>query len=108
MNKWVVLENKMLDQKSFHTDWFCLHRKLAKKRKETLNSRQEMTLMVHSSQHTTVVDSHALNGHGEYMTPAHTFAPAVSYARVLTIECNQKICRSAPTRFGRENLIHET
>uniref|UniRef100_A0A669D0D5 protein-tyrosine-phosphatase n=1 Tax=Oreochromis niloticus TaxID=8128 RepID=A0A669D0D5_ORENI len=33
-------------------------RKLAKKRKETLSSRQEMTLMVNSSQHTTMVDSH--------------------------------------------------
>uniref|UniRef100_I3JU90 protein-tyrosine-phosphatase n=1 Tax=Oreochromis niloticus TaxID=8128 RepID=I3JU90_ORENI len=39
-------------------------RKLAKKRKETLSSRQEMTLMVNSSQHTTMVDAHAhtLNG----------------------------------------------
>uniref|UniRef100_A0A669DXI0 protein-tyrosine-phosphatase n=1 Tax=Oreochromis niloticus TaxID=8128 RepID=A0A669DXI0_ORENI len=36
-------------------------RKLAKKRKETLSSRQEMTLMVNSSQHTTMVDAHALN-----------------------------------------------
>ncbi|XP_077411182.1 receptor-type tyrosine-protein phosphatase mu-like [Vanacampus margaritifer] len=40
-------------------------RKLAKKRKETLSSRQEMTLMVNNSQHTTMVDTHAhtLNGH---------------------------------------------
>ncbi|XP_038141869.1 receptor-type tyrosine-protein phosphatase mu-like isoform X8 [Cyprinodon tularosa] len=38
-------------------------RKLAKKRKETLSSRQEMTLMVNTSQHTTVVDTHTLNGH---------------------------------------------
>ncbi|XP_072235085.1 receptor-type tyrosine-protein phosphatase mu-like isoform X4 [Leuresthes tenuis] len=37
-------------------------RKLAKKRKETLSSRQEMTLMVNNSQHTTVVDTHTLNG----------------------------------------------
>lgn len=41
-------------------------RKLAKKRKETLSSRQEMTLMVCSSQHTSVVDTHththSLNG----------------------------------------------
>uniref|UniRef100_A0A3Q1IPH6 protein-tyrosine-phosphatase n=1 Tax=Anabas testudineus TaxID=64144 RepID=A0A3Q1IPH6_ANATE len=39
-------------------------RKLAKKRKETLSSRQEMTLMVNSSQHTTMVDTHThtLNG----------------------------------------------
>ncbi|KAK2859746.1 hypothetical protein Q5P01_004366 [Channa striata] len=39
-------------------------RKLAKKRKETLSSRQEMTLMVNNSQHTTMVDTHAhtLNG----------------------------------------------
>ncbi|XP_076014106.1 LOW QUALITY PROTEIN: receptor-type tyrosine-protein phosphatase mu-like [Genypterus blacodes] len=38
--------------------------KLAKKRKETLSSRQEMTLMVNNSQHTTVADthSHTLNG----------------------------------------------
>ncbi|MED6239352.1 hypothetical protein ATANTOWER_005216, partial [Ataeniobius toweri] len=40
----------------------CLCRKLAKKRKETLSSRQEMTLMVNTSQHTTVVDTHTLNG----------------------------------------------
>ncbi|XP_034038978.1 protein tyrosine phosphatase receptor type Ma [Thalassophryne amazonica] len=40
-------------------------RKLAKKRKETLSSRQEMTLMVNNSQHATVVDTHThtLNGH---------------------------------------------
>nr|XP_046228144.1 receptor-type tyrosine-protein phosphatase mu-like isoform X9 [Scatophagus argus] len=37
-------------------------RKLAKKRKETLSSRQEMTLMVNSSQHTTMADTHTLNG----------------------------------------------
>ncbi|KAM4718761.1 protein tyrosine phosphatase receptor type Ma isoform 5-T5 [Anableps anableps] len=37
-------------------------RKLAKKRKETLSSRQEMTLMVNTSQHTAVVDTHTLNG----------------------------------------------
>uniref|UniRef100_A0A8C2Z0M9 protein-tyrosine-phosphatase n=1 Tax=Cyclopterus lumpus TaxID=8103 RepID=A0A8C2Z0M9_CYCLU len=39
-------------------------RKLAKKRKETLSSRQEMTLMVNNSQHTTMVDTHThtLNG----------------------------------------------
>uniref|UniRef100_A0A8C9Z473 protein-tyrosine-phosphatase n=1 Tax=Sander lucioperca TaxID=283035 RepID=A0A8C9Z473_SANLU len=39
-------------------------RKLAKKRKETLSSRQEMTLMVNNSQHATMVDthSHTLNG----------------------------------------------
>uniref|UniRef100_A0A8C9Z4B3 Protein tyrosine phosphatase receptor type M n=1 Tax=Sander lucioperca TaxID=283035 RepID=A0A8C9Z4B3_SANLU len=38
--------------------------KLAKKRKETLSSRQEMTLMVNNSQHATMVDthSHTLNG----------------------------------------------
>ncbi|XP_037311363.2 receptor-type tyrosine-protein phosphatase mu isoform X2 [Pungitius pungitius] len=33
-------------------------RKLAKKRKETLSSRQEMTLMVNNSQHTAMVDTH--------------------------------------------------
>uniref|UniRef100_A0AAQ5XTX9 protein-tyrosine-phosphatase n=1 Tax=Amphiprion ocellaris TaxID=80972 RepID=A0AAQ5XTX9_AMPOC len=37
-------------------------RKLAKKRKETLSSRQEMTLMVNNSQHTTMVDTHTVNG----------------------------------------------
>ncbi|XP_056220029.1 protein tyrosine phosphatase receptor type Ma isoform X5 [Seriola aureovittata] len=39
-------------------------RKLAKKRKETLSSRQEMTLMVNTSQHTTMADTHThtLNG----------------------------------------------
>uniref|UniRef100_A0A673AGJ9 protein-tyrosine-phosphatase n=1 Tax=Sphaeramia orbicularis TaxID=375764 RepID=A0A673AGJ9_9TELE len=41
-------------------------RKLAKKRKETLSSRQEMTLMVNNSQHTTMVDTHTLNGRSEY------------------------------------------
>uniref|UniRef100_A0A668TRR6 protein-tyrosine-phosphatase n=1 Tax=Oreochromis aureus TaxID=47969 RepID=A0A668TRR6_OREAU len=45
-------------------------RKLAKKRKETLSSRQEMTLMVNSSQHTTMVDAHAhtLNGRNDSHT----------------------------------------
>ncbi|XP_054621436.1 receptor-type tyrosine-protein phosphatase mu-like isoform X1 [Dunckerocampus dactyliophorus] len=39
-------------------------RKLTKKRKETLSSRQEMTLMVNNSQHTMVdTHSHTLNGH---------------------------------------------
>nr|XP_020515245.2 receptor-type tyrosine-protein phosphatase mu-like [Labrus bergylta] len=38
-------------------------RKLAKKRKETLSSRQEMTLMVNNSQHTMVdTHTHTLNG----------------------------------------------
>uniref|UniRef100_A0A673AID9 protein-tyrosine-phosphatase n=1 Tax=Sphaeramia orbicularis TaxID=375764 RepID=A0A673AID9_9TELE len=45
---------------------FYLYRKLAKKRKETLSSRQEMTLMVNNSQHTTMVDTHTLNGRSEY------------------------------------------
>uniref|UniRef100_A0A8C9YYB2 protein-tyrosine-phosphatase n=1 Tax=Sander lucioperca TaxID=283035 RepID=A0A8C9YYB2_SANLU len=42
-------------------------RKLAKKRKETLSSRQEMTLMVNNSQHATMVDthSHTLNGRSD-------------------------------------------
>ncbi|KAF6722141.1 Receptor-type tyrosine-protein phosphatase mu [Oryzias melastigma] len=48
-------------RRNYHSYTYYL--KLAKKRKETLNSRQEMTLMVNSSQHTTVVDSHTLNGH---------------------------------------------
>uniref|UniRef100_A0A4W6EJN6 protein-tyrosine-phosphatase n=1 Tax=Lates calcarifer TaxID=8187 RepID=A0A4W6EJN6_LATCA len=45
-------------------------RKLAKKRKETLSSRQEMTLMVNNSQHTTMVDTHThtLNGRSKYTT----------------------------------------
>uniref|UniRef100_A0A4W6EJM6 protein-tyrosine-phosphatase n=1 Tax=Lates calcarifer TaxID=8187 RepID=A0A4W6EJM6_LATCA len=49
---------------------FCLCRKLAKKRKETLSSRQEMTLMVNNSQHTTMVDTHThtLNGRSKYTT----------------------------------------
>lgn len=53
--------------------FFCVGRKLAKKRKETLSSRQEMTLMVNSSQHTTMVDTHAhtLNGRSEYMHATH-------------------------------------
>ncbi|KAM4533740.1 receptor-type tyrosine-protein phosphatase mu-like isoform 7-T7 [Odontesthes bonariensis] len=41
---------------------YTYYLKLAKKRKETLSSRQEMTLMVNNSQHTTVVDTHTLNG----------------------------------------------
>uniref|UniRef100_A0A8P4G8W9 protein-tyrosine-phosphatase n=1 Tax=Dicentrarchus labrax TaxID=13489 RepID=A0A8P4G8W9_DICLA len=47
-------------------------RKLAKKRKETLSSRQEMTLMVNNSQHTTMVDTHThthtLNGRNDSHT----------------------------------------
>uniref|UniRef100_A0A7N6FA66 protein-tyrosine-phosphatase n=1 Tax=Anabas testudineus TaxID=64144 RepID=A0A7N6FA66_ANATE len=49
-------------------------RKLAKKRKETLSSRQEMTLMVNSSQHTTMVDTHThtLNGHDSHTMTSET------------------------------------
>ncbi|XP_055363659.1 receptor-type tyrosine-protein phosphatase mu-like isoform X4 [Betta splendens] len=49
-------------RRNFHSYTYYL--KLAKKRKETLSSRQEMTLMVNSSQHTTTVDTHThtLNG----------------------------------------------
>lgn len=56
--------------------FFCVGRKLAKKRKETLSSRQEMTLMVNNSQHTTMVDTHVhtLNGRSEYMHATHTNA----------------------------------
>uniref|UniRef100_A0AAQ5YP35 protein-tyrosine-phosphatase n=1 Tax=Amphiprion ocellaris TaxID=80972 RepID=A0AAQ5YP35_AMPOC len=43
-------------------------RKLAKKRKETLSSRQEMTLMVNNSQHTTMVDTHTVNGRNDSHT----------------------------------------
>ncbi|XP_067341583.1 receptor-type tyrosine-protein phosphatase mu-like isoform X6 [Channa argus] len=49
-------------RRNYHSYTYYL--KLAKKRKETLSSRQEMTLMVNSSQHTTMVDTHThtLNG----------------------------------------------
>uniref|UniRef100_A0A8P4GI00 protein-tyrosine-phosphatase n=1 Tax=Dicentrarchus labrax TaxID=13489 RepID=A0A8P4GI00_DICLA len=51
-------------------------RKLAKKRKETLSSRQEMTLMVNNSQHTTMVDTHThthtLNGHDSHTMTSET------------------------------------
>uniref|UniRef100_A0A3Q3VQS2 protein-tyrosine-phosphatase n=1 Tax=Mola mola TaxID=94237 RepID=A0A3Q3VQS2_MOLML len=52
----------------------CLCRKLAKKRKETLSSRQEMTLMVNNSQHTTMVDTHThtLNGHDSHTMTSET------------------------------------
>uniref|UniRef100_A0A4W6EJT4 protein-tyrosine-phosphatase n=1 Tax=Lates calcarifer TaxID=8187 RepID=A0A4W6EJT4_LATCA len=53
---------------------FCLCRKLAKKRKETLSSRQEMTLMVNNSQHTTMVDTHThtLNGRSNHTMTSET------------------------------------
>ncbi|XP_042071793.1 receptor-type tyrosine-protein phosphatase mu [Haplochromis burtoni] len=49
-------------RRNYHSYTYYL--KLAKKRKETLSSRQEMTLMVNNSQHTTMVDTHVhtLNG----------------------------------------------
>uniref|UniRef100_A0A4W6ELY0 protein-tyrosine-phosphatase n=1 Tax=Lates calcarifer TaxID=8187 RepID=A0A4W6ELY0_LATCA len=49
-------------------------RKLAKKRKETLSSRQEMTLMVNNSQHTTMVDTHThtLNGRSNHTMTSET------------------------------------
>ncbi|XP_068437409.1 receptor-type tyrosine-protein phosphatase mu-like isoform X5 [Clinocottus analis] len=49
-------------RRNYHSYTYYL--KLAKKRKETLSSRQEMTLMVNNSQHTTMVDTHThtLNG----------------------------------------------
>ncbi|XP_061569724.1 receptor-type tyrosine-protein phosphatase mu-like isoform X5 [Cololabis saira] len=49
-------------RRNYHSYTYYL--KLAKKRKETLSSRQEMTLMVNNSQHTTVVETHThtLNG----------------------------------------------
>lgn len=54
-------------------------RKLAKKRKETLSSRQEMTLMVNSSQHTAMVDTHTLNGRSESMhTHTHSHSHTLS------------------------------
>ncbi|XP_038141854.1 receptor-type tyrosine-protein phosphatase mu-like isoform X6 [Cyprinodon tularosa] len=55
----ILLMNKR--RRNYHSYTYYL--KLAKKRKETLSSRQEMTLMVNTSQHTTVVDTHTLNGH---------------------------------------------
>lgn len=53
-----------------------VYRKLAKKRKETLSSRQEMTLMVNNSQHTTIADTHTLNGRSEYNTHIHSLHTA--------------------------------
>ncbi|XP_030266852.1 protein tyrosine phosphatase receptor type Ma, partial [Sparus aurata] len=47
-------------RRNYHSYTYYL--KLAKKRKETLSSRQEMTLMVNNSQNTTMVDTHTLNG----------------------------------------------
>ncbi|XP_077591879.1 receptor-type tyrosine-protein phosphatase mu-like isoform X5 [Stigmatopora nigra] len=49
-------------------------RKLAKKRKETLSSRQEMTLMVNTSQRPTMLDTHALNGHAAASSLSSSFA----------------------------------
>ncbi|XP_023805671.1 receptor-type tyrosine-protein phosphatase mu isoform X7 [Oryzias latipes] len=71
-------------RRNYHS--YSYYLKLAKKRKETLNSRQEMTLMVHSSQHTTVVDSHALNGH------------AVSSPSSFTLKSNT-ISTTGPTSY---------
>ncbi|XP_061522937.1 receptor-type tyrosine-protein phosphatase mu-like isoform X2 [Phycodurus eques] len=69
-------------------------RKLAKKRKETLNSRQEMTLMVNNSQHTTMVDAHAhtLNGH-------------MSSASSFTLKTN---CSTIPKSYFADELSSET
>ncbi|KAM9775335.1 receptor-type tyrosine-protein phosphatase mu-like isoform 1-T1 [Syngnathus typhle] len=47
--------------------------KLAKKRKETLSSRQEMTLMVNNPQHPTMVDTHAHTLNGHTVSSASTF-----------------------------------
>ncbi|CAG13814.1 unnamed protein product, partial [Tetraodon nigroviridis] len=49
-------------------------RKLAKKRKETLSSRQEMTLMATSSQHTTMVDTHTHTLNGRTVSSPSSFS----------------------------------
>uniref|UniRef100_A0AAX7TSD0 protein-tyrosine-phosphatase n=1 Tax=Astatotilapia calliptera TaxID=8154 RepID=A0AAX7TSD0_ASTCA len=56
----ILLMKKRLREENFieTSAFLCVGRKLAKKRKETLSSRQEMTLMVNNSQHTTMVDTH--------------------------------------------------
>uniref|UniRef100_H3DR04 Uncharacterized protein n=1 Tax=Tetraodon nigroviridis TaxID=99883 RepID=H3DR04_TETNG len=48
--------------------------KLAKKRKETLSSRQEMTLMATSSQHTTMVDTHTHTLNGRTVSSPSSFS----------------------------------
>uniref|UniRef100_A0A3B4ZZP2 Protein tyrosine phosphatase receptor type M n=1 Tax=Stegastes partitus TaxID=144197 RepID=A0A3B4ZZP2_9TELE len=59
----ILLMKKRYDKHTpSHTHYNCSLQKLAKKRKETLSSRQEMTLMVNNSQHTTMVDTHTVNG----------------------------------------------
>ncbi|XP_038141886.1 receptor-type tyrosine-protein phosphatase mu-like isoform X10 [Cyprinodon tularosa] len=68
-------------------------RKLAKKRKETLSSRQEMTLMVNTSQHTTVVDTHTLNGHN------------MSSPSSFTLKTNT-ISTSAPNSYYPDDSSH--
>ncbi|XP_035981550.1 receptor-type tyrosine-protein phosphatase mu isoform X11 [Fundulus heteroclitus] len=60
-------------RRNYHSYTYYL--KLAKKRKETLSSRQEMTLMVNTSQHTSVVDAHTLNGRND---SSHTMTSETS------------------------------
>ncbi|XP_026148490.1 receptor-type tyrosine-protein phosphatase mu-like isoform X7 [Mastacembelus armatus] len=54
----------LMKKRRRHSHSYTYYLKLAKKRKETLSSRQEMTLMVNNSQQHTTVDthSHTLNG----------------------------------------------
>ncbi|XP_073344017.1 protein tyrosine phosphatase receptor type Ma [Pagrus major] len=58
-------------RRNYHSYTYYL--KLAKKRKETLSSRQEMTLMVNNSQHTTMVDTHTHTLNGRTLSSPSSF-----------------------------------
>ncbi|XP_038141837.1 receptor-type tyrosine-protein phosphatase mu-like isoform X4 [Cyprinodon tularosa] len=85
----ILLMNKR--RRNYHSYTYYL--KLAKKRKETLSSRQEMTLMVNTSQHTTVVDTHTLNGHN------------MSSPSSFTLKTNT-ISTSAPNSYYPDDSSH--
>uniref|UniRef100_A0A3P8WNM5 Protein tyrosine phosphatase receptor type M n=1 Tax=Cynoglossus semilaevis TaxID=244447 RepID=A0A3P8WNM5_CYNSE len=73
---------------------YTYYLKLAKKRKETLSSRQEMTLMVNSSQHTTVVDAHAHTLNGRTVSSPSSF----------TLKSNT-ISTSVPTSYYPDPFV---
>ncbi|XP_074549108.1 receptor-type tyrosine-protein phosphatase mu-like isoform X9 [Halichoeres trimaculatus] len=79
-------------------------RKLAKKRKETLSSRQEMTLMVNNSQHTTMVDTHAHTLNGRISQSSVPFCPAVSSPSSFTLKTNT-ISTTVPTSYYPDPFV---
>ncbi|XP_074549106.1 receptor-type tyrosine-protein phosphatase mu-like isoform X7 [Halichoeres trimaculatus] len=89
-------------RRNYHSYTYYL--KLAKKRKETLSSRQEMTLMVNNSQHTTMVDTHAHTLNGRISQSSVPFCPAVSSPSSFTLKTNT-ISTTVPTSYYPDPFV---